>query len=106
MADSFDNETAWRTMLRELLRHFGLHLQTDCYIQPTLPQETHSTRVDLHLPAGTGKTVLLGDIKEEFESGDPCMQVSRSYQALVHHLKSQGQALDGVPCILLAVCGQ
>ena len=106
MADSFDNEAARRTMLKELLRRFGLHLQTEYYIQPTPPQETHSVWVDLHLSARTGKTVLLGEIMVEFESGDLYMKVSHSYQALVHHLKGQGQASDGVPCILLAVCGQ
>lgn len=106
MADSFDNETARRTKLKQLLHSFGLHLQTEYYIPPTLPQETHSVRVGLHLSAGVGKTVLLGEIKAEFETGDPYMQVSRSYQALVHYLKDQDQASDGVPCILLSVCGQ
>ena len=103
MAESFDDDTARCTMLNELLRRLGLHLQTHDYFQPTLP---HSARADLHLSDGSGETVLLGEIKAEFESGDPYMQVSRSYQGLVHHLKSQGQASNGVPCILLAVCGQ
>ena len=52
MADSFNNEIARRTMLKELLRNFGLDVQTEYYIQPTLPQETHSARADLHLSAG------------------------------------------------------
>ena len=105
MANSFDNETARRTILKELLRDFSLDLTAEYYIPPTLPRETHSVRADLHLSAGT-RTVLLGEIKVEFESGDPYMQVSRAYQALVHHLQEQGKASDGVPCILLAVCGQ
>ncbi len=106
MADIFDNETAWRSMLKELLLRLGLDLQTEFYIPPTPPHETHSAQVDLHLSGGTGKTILLGDIKVEFESGDPYMLVSRSYQMLVNHLKSQNQASDGAPCILLVVCGQ
>ena len=106
MADSFDNKVARRTMLMEMLLRLGLHLQAEFYIEPTPPHDIHGARTDLHLSGGTGKTILLGEIKVEFESGDPYMQVSRSYQILVNHLKSQKQASDGVPCILLVVCGQ
>ena len=51
--------------------------------------------------------VLLGGIKSILETGDPYahMYASRSYQAPVHHLEDQNRASDGVPCILLVVCG-
>ena len=104
MADIFDDENARRAMLKKLLLRLGLHLQTEFYIQPTPPH--HGARADLQLSGDTGKTILLGEIKVEFESGDPYMQVSRAYQTLINHLNSQGQASDGVPCILLVVCGQ
>jgi len=36
-----------------------------------------------------GKTVLLGEIRLEFETGDPYMHASCSYQALVHRLENE-----------------
>ena len=105
MAGSFDNEVARRKELIALLNGFGLDLQIEFCIEQTLPLETHSAQPDLHLSAG-GRTVLLGEPKAEFETADPYMQVSRSYQALVHNLMGHERASDGVPCILLAICGQ
>jgi len=105
MAYNFENEGTRCAKLTDLLCHLGLRLQNEFHIARALPLETHSARPDLCLSA-QGKTVLLGEIKQEFETGDPYMQTSRSYQALVHHLVSQERASDGVPCILLAVCGQ
>ena len=105
MAGSFENEVGRRTKLIGLLNCLGIDLQIEFRIQQTLPLETHSAQPDLHLSAG-GRTVLLGEVKAEFETADPYMQVSRSYQALVHNLTGLGRASDGVPCILLAVCGQ
>ena len=105
MAYDFENDNARRTQFRNQLRKLGLELEIEFHIEPTLPLETHAARPDLRLSSGQ-TTVLLGEVKGEFETGDPYMQVSRSYQALVHHLESQGRESDGVPCILLVVCGQ
>jgi len=105
MACGFGSETARLASLKELLYRFDLRLQDEFHIERTPPLETHSIRPNLSLSA-RGTTVLLGEIKSEFETGDPYMQVSRSYQALVHHLDNQNRASDGVPCILLVVCGQ
>ena len=105
MARRFDNEQTRRIKLTELLRRLGLELQTEYHIEQTFPHELHSAQPDLYL-SSSGKTVLLGEIKSEFETGDPYMQVSRSYQAPIHHLRDQNQVSDGVPCIFLVVCGQ
>ena len=105
MAFGFENGVARRTKLVESLRHVGLGVEVDCSIPPNHKLETHSARPDLRIAAGR-RTILLGDVKHEFETGDAYMQVSRSYQALVHNLQSQKLASDGVPCILLAVWGQ
>jgi len=105
MACSFEDAQARRAKLVEQLRRLGLGLQVDFHIGQTLPLEIHNTRPGLYISA-LGTTILLGEIKSEFETGDPYMQVSRSYQALVHHLEDQNRASDGVPCILLVVCGQ
>ena len=99
MALKFDNEQQRRIKLTELLRRLGLEPQTEYHIEQTLPHERHSL-------SAPGKTVLLGEIKSEFETGDPYMQVSRSYQALIHNLRDLNQVSDGVPCILLVVCGR
>ena len=105
MACGFEDEQTRRTNLTAQLHCLGLGLQDDFYIERTLPLENHSIRPALYISA-PGRTILLGEIKSEFDTGDPYMQVSRSYQALVHHLKNKNQASDGVPCILLADCGQ
>ena len=105
MGHSFTDETARRTELTKQLHSLGLGLQVECHIERTLPLETHSVRPGLSLSV-RDTTVLLGEVKSEFETGDPYMQVSRSYQALVHHLENKKRASDGVPCILLVVCGQ
>ncbi len=88
MACSFEDETARLTKLTELLRGFGLDMQNQYHIQGNSLHETRSARPGLHLSAG--KTVLLGELKAEFENGDPYVQVSRSYQALVHNLERRG----------------
>ena len=105
MGRSFMDETARRAKLTEQLHSLGLGLQVEFHIEQTLPLETHSVRPDLSLSV-RDTTVLLGEVKSEFETGDPYMQVSRSYQALVNHLANKNRASDGVPCILLVVCGQ
>ena len=105
MACGFEDEQTRRTQLTGQLHRLGLGMQVKFYIEQTLPLETHSIRPALSISA-PGTTILLGEIKLEFDTGDPYMQVSRSYQALVHHLENQDRASDGVPCILLAVCGQ
>jgi len=105
MACDFESEATRRASLKKLLHRVDLRLQVEFHIERTPPLETHSAWPDLYLSV-RGTTVLLGEIKSEFETGDPYMQVSRSYQALVHHLENQNQATDGVPCILLVVCGQ
>lgn len=105
MAHDLVSKNTRRTELRDHLRRLDLELQVEFYIDPTLPLETHAARSDLCLSSGQ-TVVLLGEVKGEFETGDPYMQVSRSYQALVHYLESQGREWDGVPCILLVVCGQ
>ena len=99
------DETARRAKLTEQLHSLGLGLQVEFHIERTLPPETHSVYPDLSLSV-RDTMVLLGEVKSEFETGDPYMQVSRSYQALVNHLVNKNRALDGVPCILLVVCGQ
>ena len=70
MAGSFENEVAQHKELIALLHCFGLDLQIEFNIQQPLPLETHSAQPDLHLSAG-GRTVLLGEIKAEFETADP-----------------------------------
>ena len=78
MACSFDDKdkATRRTKLTKLLPSFGVDMQIEFPIQQTLPQETYSTRPDLHLSVG-GTTVLLGEAKAEFETGDPNMQISQ-----------------------------
>ena len=101
-----ESERTRRTELTMQLRSLGLGLlQVEFYIERTLPLETHGVQPDLYLSV-RGNTVLLGEIRSEFETGDPYMHASRSYQALVHHMEDQKRASDGVPCILLVVCGQ
>ncbi len=101
-----ESERTRRAELTKQLRSLGLGLlQVEFQIERTLPLETHSVRPDLYLSV-QGNTVLLGEIRSEFETGDPYMHASRSYQALVHHLEDQKRAANGVPCILLVVCGQ
>lgn len=105
MGHGFMDETPRRTELTKQLRSLGLGLQDEFHIERTPPLETHSVRPDLCLSV-RDTAVLLGEVKSEFETGDPYMQVSRSYQALVHHLENKKRASDGVPCILLVVCGR
>lgn len=105
MALDFKNEVARRTKLVELLHRFGLAVEVEFSIFPEHELETHSARVDLRIAAGR-RTILLGEVKLEFQTGDAYMQVSRSYQALVHDLEGQGLASDGVPCIRLVVCSK
>ena len=105
MARDFDSERTRRAELMKQLHPLGLGLRIEFQIEQTPPLETHSVWPDLCI-SDQDTIVLLGEVKSEFESGDPYMQVSRSYQALVHRLESENRALDGVPCILLVVCGQ
>ena len=105
MASDFDCEHTRRAELMKQLHPLGLGLRIEFHIEKTPPLETHSVWPDLCISC-QNTTVLLGEVKSEFETGDPYMQVSRSYQALVHRLESEKRASDGVPCILLVVCGQ
>ena len=105
MGHVFTDETARRAELTKQLHSLGLGLQVEFHIERSLPLETHSVYPDLSLSV-RDTMVLLGEVKSEFETGDPYMQVSRSYQALVNHLVNKNRASDGVPCILLVVCGQ
>ena len=105
MARDFQIERNRRAELMQQLHPLGLGLRIEFHIEQTPPLETHSARPDIYIPY-QDTAVLLGEVKSEFESGDPYMQVSRSYQALVHRLESEKRVLDGVPCILLVVCGE
>ena|SRR5258706_14246519 len=75
-----------------------------CYA--TVPEEAHGRIYICLLELGRRFSWERSRRSLNLESHICNMQVSRSYQALVHNLKGQGQASDGVPCILLAVCGR
>ena len=102
MANGF-YEAARRTALTHQLNRLNLALQVEYHIPNTVPLEVDSARPDLGLRVH-GMTVR--EVKGEVgTTGDAYMQASRSYQALVNNLEGQGRASDGVPCILLVVCG-
>jgi len=77
MASAFDDEISQRNMLRRVLEPLSLGLKYEYPINPTPPLEIHSACVGLYI-SNTKRPIVLGEIKNDFESGDPYMQVSRS----------------------------
>ena len=70
MGHGFTDGAARRTELTKQLHSLGLGLQVEFHTARTPPLEAHSVRPDLSLSV-RDTTVLLGEVKSEFETGDP-----------------------------------
>ncbi|KAG8835764.1 hypothetical protein FRC17_001158 [Serendipita sp. 399] len=74
--------------------------ETEVLIESDHRLEANASKVDMALEG-----FILGEIKMEFSTGDPYMQVSRSYQAQVHKYIAQNWENDGFPHLLICLLG-